>query len=295
MRSDGTTTLKTANALSSALEVKLETLFLVQEAGKLSGQSIKHHHRLISSILTCSVQWQCLVSNPAMRVKAPKVEKVEPNHFEEDITEYMLSLLDDEPLKYKTMVYLAVYSGSRLGEVSGFEWSDVDFEKNLLQVCRASQYIPGKGIFTKGPKNESSKRIIARPSLVMDILKQYKVWQNEERLKCGDLWEDHNRLFTKWDGKPIFPTTPSTWFLGFRRKHNLPDVKFHGLRHTNASLLIAQGVDVQTVATRQGHTKATTTTSIYSHFLKRPDQEVADKLQNLFKKNLIDKTGRSIK
>jgi integrase len=293
VRAGNTITYKTADALSKALEVKLETLFLIVESGHLSGQSVKHHHRLISSILTCAVQWQCLLINPATRVKSPKVEKGEATHFEEDMTAYMLSLLDDEPLKYKTMVYLAVYSGSRLGEVAGLEWSDVDFEKNLLQVCRASQYIPGKGIFTKGPKNESSKRIIAMPPLVMDILKQYKIWQNEERLKCGDLWEDHNRLFTKWDGKPIFPTTPSTWFLAFRRKHNLPDVKFHGLRHTNASLLIGQGVDVQTVAKRLGHTKATTTTSIYSHFLKRPDQEAADKLQNLFNKKPIDKPSEA--
>lgn len=132
------------------------------------------------------MQWQCLVSNPAERVKPPKVDKKEAGHFEEDMTEYMLSLLDDEPLKYKTMVYLAVYSGARLGEVSGLEWSDVNFENNHLQVCRASQYLPGKGIFTKDPKNESSKRIIAMPVLVMDILKQYKAWQNAERLKCGD-------------------------------------------------------------------------------------------------------------
>ncbi|WP_407308763.1 tyrosine recombinase XerC [Desulfosporosinus sp. SB140] len=284
MRSGKTITTKTATALCKALEVKLETLFLAQESGPLSGQSVKHHHRLISSILTCAVQWQCLISNPAERVKPPKVDKKEAAHLEEDMTEFMLSLLDDEPLKYKTMVYLAVYSGSRLGEVSGLEWSDIDFDKNLLQVCRASQYIPGKGIFTKGPKNESSKRVIAMPPLVMDLLKEYRVWQNQERLKCGDIWEDHDRLFTKWNGKPIFPTTPSTWYREFRRKHNLPDVKFHGLRHTNASLLIGQGVDVQTVAKRLGHTKATTTTSIYSHFLKRPDQEAADKLQNLFKK-----------
>lgn len=293
MRSGNTITAKTVAALSKALEVKPETIFLVHESGPLSGQSVKHHHRLISSILTCAVQWQCLISNPAERVKPPKVDKKEAAHFEEDMTEYMLSLLDYEPLKYKTMVYLAVYSGSRLGEVSGLEWSDIDFDKNLLQVCRASQYIPGKGIFTKGPKNESSKRVIAMPPLVMDLLKEYKVWQNEERLKCGDKWEDHNRLFTKWNGKPIFPTTPSAWYREFRRKHNLPDVKFHGLRHTNASLLIGQGVDVQTVAKRLGHTKATTTTSIYSHFLKRPDQEAADKLQNLFNKNSKDKPSQA--
>jgi len=292
-RSGSTITLKTAEVLSKALEVKLEALFSLQESGPLSDQSVKHHHRLISSILTYAVQDQCLISNPAFRMKSPKVDKKEAAHFEEDMAEYMLSLLDEEPLKYKTMVYVAFYSGSRLGEVSGLEWSDVDFENNYLRVCRASQYLPGEGIFTKDPKNESSKRVIAMPGLVMNLLKQYKVWQNGERLQCGDLWEDNDRLFTKWDGKPIFPTTPSTWFLSFRRKHNLPDVKFHGLRHTNASLLIAQDVDVQTVATRLGHTKATTTMSIYSHFLKKPDLQAADKLQNLFKKNPIDKPNEA--
>ncbi|MFZ3132251.1 MAG: hypothetical protein WA125_14445 [Desulfosporosinus sp.] len=65
------------------------------------------------------------------------------------------------------------------------------------------------------------------------------------------------------------------------------------MRHTNASLLIGQGVDVQTVATRLGHTKATTTTSIYSHFLRRPDQKAADKLQNLFNKKPIDKPAKA--
>ncbi len=164
----------------------------------------------------------------------------------------------------------------------GLEWSDVDFDNNLLRICRASQYLPGKGTFTKSPKNDSSQRIIAMPPLVMDLLKEYKAWQNEERLKCGDQWEDHDRLFTQWNGKPIFPSTPTIWFKDFRRKHNLPDVKFHGLRHTNASLLIGHGVDVQTVAKRLGHTKATTTTSVYSHFLRKPDTEAADKLQNLF-------------
>jgi integrase len=116
-----------------------------------------------------------------------------------------------------------------------------------------------------------------------------------ERLECGDQWEDNDRLFTKWNGQAIFPTTRTSWFRKFRRNHNLPDVKFHGLRHTNASLLIGQGVDIQTVAKRLGHAKATTTASIYSHALRRPDQETADKLQNLFGKKNKDRTQKKKK
>lgn len=293
IKSGASVTGKTAGVLSSALQVKVEDLFTKQAIGHLSGQSIRHHHRLISSILTSAVQWQCIVSNPAARVKPPKVEKKEIAYFEEDTTEYMLSLLDGEPLKYKTMIYVATYSGSRLGEVAGLEWPDIDFEHDLIRICRASQYLPGQGTFTKSPKNESSERIIAMPPLVMNLLKEYKAWQNEERLKCGDQWQDHDRLFTQWNGKPIFPSTPTIWFKEFRRRLGLPDVTFHGLRHTNASLLISRGVDVQTVAKRFGHTKPTTTTSVYSHFLRRPDTEAADKLQNLFDKKQKDNPSKT--
>lgn len=89
--------------------------------------------------------------------------------------------------------------------------------------------------------------------------------------------------------KAHFPSTPSNWFRKFRKKNNLPDVVFHGIRHSNASILISEGVDLQTIATRLGHVKATTTTSIYSHFLKKPDKEVANKLDNIFDKQLKEK------
>ena len=83
----------------------------------------------------------------------------------------------------------------------------------------------------------------------------------------------------------IFPDTISNWFKKFREKHNLPELTFHGLRHTNATLLIGQGVDIKTVSKRLGHARTSTTINIYAHALRRPDQEAAEKLDNLFKNN----------
>jgi len=276
----------TAQAITKALDIKVDNIFSINgEAGCLSDQTIKHHHRLISSILTTAVQWQCLLNNPAERVKPPKVEKKEAAHYDEDMAEYMLSLLIKEPIKYRAMVYVAIYAGVRLGELCGIEWTDIDFDNNFITIHQASQYLPNMGTFTKDPKNESSKRTISMPPVLMKLLKKYKTWQNEECLGHAEgVWQESGRVFTQWNGLPIHPSTPTKWFLSFRRKHNLPDLKFHGLRHTNASLLIGQGVDVQTVAKRLGHTKATTTTTIYSHFLRKPDKEAADKLENIFKK-----------
>jgi integrase len=120
--------------------------------------------------------------------------------------------------------------------------------------------------------------------MISDLLKIYKEWQNQEKLALNNLWEEHNRVFTQQNGKPMFHGTPSSWFKKFIRKYDLPEITFHQLRHTNATLLIGQGVDVRTVANRLGHARTSTTTDIYAHALKRPDKEAAEKLENLFKK-----------
>jgi integrase len=279
-----------AEVICEALNLKLSSTFKLKGKPKpLSDTTILHHHRLISSILTCAVQWQVIFSNPAERVKPPKVEKKEAEHYDEDQTEKMLVLLENEPIKYRTMIVLTVFAGLRRGELCGLEWPDVSFDNSLLRVRQASQYIPGQGTFAKDTKNDSSYRIISLPSVAIKMLKEYKVWQNEHRLECGDQWirewDEHPRLFTQVNGKPIFPDTITSWFLKFRKKYDLPELPVHGLRHTNATLLIRQGVDIQTVSRRLGHARTSTTTDIYAHALRRPDQEAAEKLDKLFQKD----------
>jgi len=116
------------------------------------------------------------------------------------------------------------------------------------------------------------------------LLREYRAWQNEEKAKWGNKWIDSAKLFTKENGKPIHPHTPSQWFNRFVTKHNLPPMTFHQLRHTNASLLISQGVDVATVSSRLGHADKSITLKLYTHAIKELDKEAADKLGNLLNK-----------
>jgi integrase len=259
----------------------------IREDGKkggLSEKTILHHHRLISSILTCALQWGFILTNPASRVKAPKLTKNEARHFNIEQTEYILYLLENEPIKYKTMITLAIYSGIREGELMALTWDDIEFDKCIITINKSLQHLPEQGTFVKSTKTENT-RIISVPSSVIDLLACYKKWQNEEKLKLGDLWKDSNNIFTALDGGLIFPSTISKWFLNFIRKHNksvinnstikeedkpmylLPEVNFHGLRHTSATLLINQGVDISTVSKRLGHSRTSTTMDIYSHSL----------------------------
>jgi integrase len=297
-----------AARICEAAKLSINTLFdQAEKTGPLSERTILYHHRIISSILTSAVQWQFILNNPAARVKPPKVEKKEARHFDVEQVDYIFMLLEGEHIKYKTMVYLCIFGGMRAGELNGLEWSDIDWENNTLRINRASQYLPGAGTFTKTTKNESSERLIALPDMVMAVLRQYKLWQNGERQKLGELWVYSNRIFTKANGEPIFPHTLGKWFTRFIERHNskimdddtiskedkekylLDTVNFHGLRHTSATLLINQGVDVAAVAKRLGHADTATTLKIYTHALQKADRVAADKLENLFKNNISNK------
>jgi integrase len=286
---NGSSTAKSQD-ICRTLKIKHNSYFKPsKEIKPLSNLTILHYHRLISSMLTSAVQWQLILSNPAERVKPPKVEKGEAAHYDEVAIEKMFICLENEPMKYRVMVLLAIYTGLRKGEVCGLEWTDIDFENYRLRVRQTAQYVPGIGTIEKTPKNETSKRIIALPSIAANLLREYKALQNEERLKLGDNWQDHDRLFTQWNGEPIHPDTISKWFTNFIKRNNLPKLTFHGLRHSNASILIGQGVDIQTISSRLGHARVSTTTDIYSHQLRRPDEEAAEKIDSLFNKKQMKK------
>ena len=113
------------------------------------------------------------------------------------------------------------------------------------------------------------------------MFKEYQKKQLEQRLKCGDKWVETNRLFIQWNGAPMHPDSITGWFRKFLKRKELPYITFHGLRHTHATLLIAQGLDVRTVSNRLGHAQTSTTLNIYAHSFARMDREASDKIDNL--------------
>lgn len=266
--------------LFKALNSSDKTLFTT-ESKSLSPKTIQHYHRVISSIFSTAVQWQILFSNPCERVKPPKSPNKEAHYLDEVQTQKVIELLSKEELKYRTAIILLIYSGFRRGELCGLEWPDIDFKNEIIHVKRASQYLPQKGIFEKSPKNKNSLRTIKLPSDIFSLLTEYKKWQNIQRLKCGDLWLNSNRLFTQWNGKPINPDTFTKWFHKFIIKNSLPLVSIHSLRHTNATLLISGGVNIRTVADMLGHAQASTTSNIYSHSIKSASAAASEILSDI--------------
>ena len=250
----------------------------------LSGKTILEHHRLLRAMLHKAIYWQLLVSNPAERVQPPKAMKPKRRYYDDEQCKILLenlTELSEEQIKYKVAIILTIFTGVRLGELMGLEWQDVDFKTGIVSINRSSQYLADKGVFTKTPKTESSIREVAIPDFVVSLLEEYKLWYDEQKSFYSELWTNSNRLFVQADGKPMHPSTISKWFVKYVAQIGLPVINFHGLRHTNATLLISQNIDVAVVAARLGHAQITTTFNFYVHPIISHNRNAGNVLQNL--------------
>ena len=250
----------------------------------LSGKTILEHHRLLRAMLHKAVYWQLIVANPAERVQPPKARKPKRRSYDDEQTKILLEnleLLSIEDTKYKVAITLTIFTGVRLGELMGLEWQDVDFKNGIISINRSSQYLSDIGVFTKVPKTESSIREIAIPEFIISLLEEYKLWYEEQKSIYGELWTDSDRLFVQADGKPMHPSTISKWFVKYVGQIGLPVINFHGLRHTNASLLVAQNIDIAVVSARLGHAQISTTLDFYVHPLLSHNRKAGYALENL--------------
>ena len=251
--------------------------------GGLAPKSILHYHSMISSILDRAVKWGLVPENPCRKVDPPKVPKHQIECLDDVQASVFLTGLKTAPLEDRALFTLALYTGMRRGELLGLEWPDIDFNSGVISIRRTSQY-GGKelGTYTDSTKTEQSRRSIRVTQHGIDLLKAYKAEQAARRLLLGDAWAaawtEHPRIFTNQDGRPMSPSTPLNRLRRYLDKLGLPPVSLHSLRHTNATLLIQQGVSVRAVSGRLGHSQTSTTMNIYAHQLQSADAAAAEAL-----------------
>ena len=257
----------------------------------LSRKTAGHHLSFISDVFSFAVKMEMLTDNPCKRVTVPKGEKKEKDIYILEEVAQLFQLLETAPLKYRTFFTLAIYSGFRRGEMLGLEWKEVDWEHNVISVRRTSNYTASKGIYTDTTKTKKSQRSLKFPQSVMDLLREYKAEQDEERIKLGTKWQDYDRLFVKWDGRPMNNNTPYFWLKEFCEENNFRFCDIHSLRHFYASALINEGVDAATVSGALGHSTITTTTSIYCHVFNQAQARAGDAIASVldFKKHDMNK------
>ena len=230
----------------------------------LSEKTILEHHRLISTIFAQAEKEMLITYNPAAKATPPKPKKKKPDYYQPDEIEEILDVLDTAPLKWKTITYLLMDTGCRRGEILGLKHENVDYDTGLIVIDHALLSTKSKGVYEGETKNGKIRALHLAPQSLELLIK----WRSEQmRMKelQGDRWVNSGYIFTQDDGSRMHPDTITDWLNKFSKDKGLPHIHPHAFRHTVASMMIANGVDLVTTANELGHANATTTATIYAH------------------------------
>ncbi len=272
--------------LKNLKPLHLDTMYQELKIG-IKGEPVGYHsmysyYKLINVMLNQAVRWELIDKNPNLRATKPKRENTEKNFYDLEQVKELHSALDNENIKYRTLILLTLDSGCRRSEICALRWNDIDFENHTIRINKSLKVIHGV-LDEKTTKTQSSKREIEISDYVIELLKEYKEWQQSYIKTRGNKWHGQDRVFTSKDGDYMHPSTCGHTLKKIIDKYGLDYLCFHGLRHTNASLLINSGVNPKAVAQRLGHSTIDTTMDIYSHVFDTAKKECADRLNEVFK------------
>jgi integrase len=241
----------------------------------LSPRSVNYIHVTLHKALKQAVMDGLIPRNVTDAVKAPQVLRREVKPLTATQVRALLSAASGDPLE--ALYVVAVHTGLRQGELLGLKWSDVNLETSTLSVQRS---LDTDGTFNP-PKRNKSRRTVKLTSQAAEVLKSHKVVQNEERLRLGSFWVDHDLIFPNRVGKPM--DADNLYHRGFKpllEKAGLSNFTFHSLRHTCATLLLSKNVNSKIVQEMLGHATISQTMDTYSHVLPGMQDEAAAALES---------------
>ena len=249
----------------------------------LSPTTVTHFHNVLHKALKDAERWGLVARNVCKLVSPPRRVRFEIKPLALAQVHNLLEAVKGDDME--ALFHLALATGMRRGEVMGLKWQDIDFAKGTLQVrrilSRVPSKLPGKGYVEAEPKTQKSRRSIVIAPFALEALKQHRVRQLEAKLKAGPAWEEHDYVFCTSIGTHLNPTRdildPLKRLL---KKADLPNIRFHDLRHSAATLLLSVGVHPKVVQEILGHSQISMTLDVYSHVLPTMQQEAMSKLND---------------
>lgn len=269
-----------------------------KEFKKLSSTSILYVHRVLSSALEDAVDIELINKNPAKALKAPKKQKYKAKFLTvAQIKDMLVKFRDDEMYM---PVYLAVVLGLRRGEVLGLRWKNVGFENKIVTICDEYTVADGKPIFIENVKTDDSDREIVVTDRIIGLLKLWQTEQKKNKILHGDKyvtkflcrWSDGTEgseiiekelktmdfVCTQPNGPLFNPSHTSRAFKCRMKKYDLPEIRFHDLRHSNGALMISANVPMKGASERLGHSTIVVTNDFYGHIEKSVQEQIAEEI-----------------
>ena len=254
---------------------------IMREGGRggrpLSARTVGHAHRVLHRALQRAVENETLPRNVASLIRPPKVDAQEVEILNENQIAIVLEKLQGHDLF--PIVALELATGARRGELLALRWQDVDFEAATVQVSRSLEETAA-GLRFKAPKNKYGQRTISLPPSAVADLRAHRLKQLTLRAALGQGRPAPDALiFSTIESLPLSPDKLSRDWRRAVAALDLPAVRFHALRHTHASVLIASGLDVLTVSRRLGHGSPVVTLNTYAHLFGKTDEKAANAIE----------------
>ncbi len=250
--------------------------------GGLSAKSILQVHRILSRALKRAQKLQLIKQNPCDYVELPKVKRFKPNIYNEKQLSRLIECSKNEEIYIA--VLLAGTLGLRRGEVLGLTWDAVDFEKKVIIINKSLIYVSKtKSVEFSTTKTESGNRRILISNQLVKILKEHKLHQENVKADLLSGYYDWNLVCCYENGRCFHPSRFSHKFSVLLEKYDLEHIRFHDLRHTNATLMLEGNIPAKIASQRLGHSSIQVTLDIYSHVRDEAQQDTVELMEKFIK------------
>jgi len=254
----------------------------------LSATTVISFHNVLHKALETAVRWNLIGRNTCDLVSPPRRKHFEIQPLSIEQIQQLLTATSGH--RQEALIILALATGMRRGELLALKWQDIDLEKRILQIrrilTRIPSKLPGKGFEETEPKTDKGRRSIVLPLFTVEVLKQHRLRQLEEKLKAGPTWNDHDYVFCTSIGTHLNPTRDALDVLkSLLKKAGLPNIRFHDLRHSSATMLLSMQVHPKIVQEILGHSQINITMDIYSHVLPTMQEEAMGKVNEVLRKH----------
>ena len=236
-------------------------------------RTIRYCHSVLHRALGKAVTLGLLTRNSADGATPPRLNQPEIMILDENqVIQFLIAAREN---RHEVLFHLAVKTGMRQAELLGLKWMDLDWMSGVLHVRRQVQRIDGKGFVFCEPKTKTGRRSIQLGEASLQMLRKQLEKQRHEKTAAGERWNENDLIFASSVGTPTELRNLLREYKKVLLKAGLPEIRFHDLRHTAASIMLKHNIPVLTVSRVLGHSKPSVTLDIYAHMIPGMQDEVA--------------------
>lgn len=263
----------------------IQSLYTQKLKEGMSPRSVICMHAVIHASLQHAIKLGLVTRNVADSVTRPKVSRKEMRVL--DRSQALCLFEQAKGTRYELLFWFAISTGMRQGELFGLQWKDVNWQNGKLQIKRQVQRRKS-GLEFCPPKSETGRRVITLGQTTIDKLRDHYHKQLEVRIQAGEKWKDLDLIFCTPLGTPFEPANVLKALKSCLREAGLPQIRFHDLRHTAATLMLLEGINPKIVQERLGHSDIGLILNTYSHVLPSMQEEAAEKMDALLTSVPVD-------